>query len=253
MSDRTWTDADRLTYEQLEAGVSCRNCKRPFFGGPEWVAVMHRTPEQAAAIEAEEAEFLKLHPECESMRWTVAGGGIHHCARCCAPPPFADETYRRLAQILLGARRRLASEGRLLGDESNSSAPRSGDDEVPSNRRFLGQVVHVRVDRRLGSTHPEHGFTYPVNYGSVPGESAPDGDELDAYILGVFEPVEEFTGRCIAIVHRTNDDDDKLVVVPEGRKFSAAQIRALTEFQEQWFDSEIWRPSARVVSRSNQE
>ena len=31
------------------------------------------------------------------------------------------------------------------------------------------------------------------------------------------------------------------IVVPEGRKFTDTQIRALTEFQEQWFKSLIWR------------
>ncbi len=92
----------------------------------------------------------------------------------------------------------------------------------------------------MGSTHPEHGFVYPVNYGYVPGVPAPDGGELDAYLLGVFDPVTEFTGRCIAVVHRT-DDDDKLIVVPDGRSYSDDQIRALTEFQEQWFSSVIWR------------
>lgn len=110
-----------------------------------------------------------------------------------------------------------------------------------TTRRFLGEVVTVRIDRPLGSAHPEHGFVYPVNYGYVPGAPAPDGGELDAYVFGVFEPVEEFTGRCIAVVHRTDDDDDKLVVVPDGRSYTDDQIRALTEFQEQWFTSIIWR------------
>lgn len=69
-----------------------------------------------------------------------------------------------------------------------------------------------------------------------------DGSELDAYVHGVFEPVKTFIGRCIAIVRRTNDDDDKLVVVPEGREYSDEQIRALVEFQERFFKSVIFRP-----------
>lgn len=91
----------------------------------------------------------------------------------------------------------------------------------------------------MGSRHPEWGFIYPVNYGYVPGTQAPDGEELDAYVLGVFEAKEEFTGICTAIIHRTDDDDDKLVVVPEGKTYSKEQIKALTEFQESFFESEI--------------
>jgi inorganic pyrophosphatase len=106
---------------------------------------------------------------------------------------------------------------------------------------FIGQIVTVTVDRPLGSRHPQHGFIYPVNYGYIAGIDAPDGDELDAYVLGVFEPMERFTGKCIAVIHRTGDDDDKLVVVPEGKTYTDEQIVALTEFQERFFTSLIIR------------
>ncbi|MCX6735966.1 MAG: inorganic diphosphatase [Candidatus Parcubacteria bacterium] len=106
---------------------------------------------------------------------------------------------------------------------------------------YLGQQVFIKIDRTLGSKHPKHGFFYEVNYGFVPDTKAPDDEELDAYLLGVNEPVQEFTGRCVAIIHRTNDDDDKLVIVPEGIKISDEEIRKATNFQEQFFKSEIWR------------
>jgi inorganic pyrophosphatase len=106
---------------------------------------------------------------------------------------------------------------------------------------FLNQIVHVQVDRPLGSRHPMHSFIYPVNYGYVPNMPAPDGDDLDAYVLGVFDPIETFTGRCIAIIHRLDDDDDKLIIVPEGRRYSDEQIQALVEFQERFFTSVIQR------------
>ena len=60
-------------------------------------------------------------------------------------------------------------------------------------------------------------------------------------MLGIFDPVEEFAGRCIAIVQRLDDDDDKLIVVPEGRQYSDEQIQALVEFQERFFTSIIQR------------
>ena len=113
--------------------------------------------------------------------------------------------------------------------------------EYTSPAKYIGKTVRVVIDRPIGSKHPRHEIYYLVNYGFVPNTIAPDGEELDAYVLGVFIPQKEFTGKCIAVIHRTDDNDDKLVVVPEGKKFSNSQIRALTEFQEQFFKSEIIR------------
>jgi len=110
--------------------------------------------------------------------------------------------------------------------------------------KYLNQIVSVKIDRPLGSKHPKHDFVYEVNYGFVPNTTAPDGEEIDAYVLLINEPVSEYTGCCIAIIHRLNDDDDKLVVVPEGKELSDEDIRRLTKFQEKFFQSEIIRPIA---------
>ena len=109
------------------------------------------------------------------------------------------------------------------------------------SKEYLGKMVEVKMDRPLGTKHPKHGFIYEVNYGYIPGTVSGDGEELDAYVLGVHEPLEKFEGEVIAIIHRTNDDDDKLVVMEKGRNYTDDQIRALTEFQERWFESEIIR------------
>ena len=108
-------------------------------------------------------------------------------------------------------------------------------------KRFLGSEVDVIIDRSLGSKHPKHGFIYEVNYGFIPGTKAPDGEELDAYVLGVEKPVKEFHGSCVAVVHRLDDDDDKLVIVPEGFEMTDEQIDQDIEFQEKWFKHEIIR------------
>ena len=109
------------------------------------------------------------------------------------------------------------------------------------NKEYLGKIINIKIDRQFGSKHPKHGFIYPVNYGYVPNTTSGDGEELDAYLLGIFEPVEEYTGKCIAIVHRTNDNDDKLVIVPEDKDYSNDAINALIEFQEQYFEHIIIR------------
>jgi inorganic pyrophosphatase len=108
-------------------------------------------------------------------------------------------------------------------------------------RPFLGKTVTVIMDRPLGSLHPKWGFLYEVNYGYVADTLAPDGAELDAYVLGVEKPLETFTGTCIAIIHRLNDDDDKLVVVPEHTALSDKEILEATKFQEEFFESVIIR------------
>lgn len=107
--------------------------------------------------------------------------------------------------------------------------------------KYLGKKVVVKMDRPLGSKHPKHNFIYSVNYGYIPNTISGDGEELDAYVLGEHKPLDEFEGVVIAVIHRTNDNDDKLVVMREGRNYTDDQIRALTEFQEQYFQSEIIR------------
>ncbi len=111
------------------------------------------------------------------------------------------------------------------------------------SRTFIGKTVDVQIDRPLGSSHPEQDLVYPVNYGYLPGVPGLDGEDLDAYVLGVDTPVKCFSGRCIAVIRRTDDPDDKLVVVPDGMKYTDEQIRDLTEFQEQFFESSITRIS----------
>ena len=101
------------------------------------------------------------------------------------------------------------------------------------------KIVHVIIDRPLGSKHPEFDMIYPVNYGYVEGIFAGDGEEQDAYILGIDEPLSEFEGNLIAIIHRLNDNEDKWVVAPDGMNFTEDEIRQQLHFQEQYFDSII--------------
>ena len=54
-------------------------------------------------------------------------------------------------------------------------------------------------------------------------------------MLGAFEPLEHIEGRCIAVNYRLDDDDDKLVLVPDGMLYTVDQVLALTGFQERFF------------------
>lgn len=113
--------------------------------------------------------------------------------------------------------------------------------EIINAQDLLSKAVRVIMDRPLGTRHPRCGFLYPVNYGFVPHTLSPDGAELDAYVLGVSGPLARFEGECIAVIHRLNDADDKLIVVPTGQECTDEEIRRATEFQERFFESLILR------------
>lgn len=105
---------------------------------------------------------------------------------------------------------------------------------------MIGEKVKVIIDRPLGTYHPKHkDIFYTVNYGYVEGVIASNGEEQDAYVLGVDKPLKEFEGVILAIVHRINDVEDKWIVVPEGIIFSQEEIIKQVEFQEKFFNFEI--------------
>ena len=98
---------------------------------------------------------------------------------------------------------------------------------------MLGETVTVTIDRPMGTYHPNHPDIY------YPGIIAGDGEEQDAYVLGVDHPAEQFQGTVIAIIHRLDDNEDKWVVAPEGVAFTKAEIMSQVDFQEQYFQTEI--------------
>lgn len=102
------------------------------------------------------------------------------------------------------------------------------------------ELITVKMDRPLGSSHPEYpALVYPVNYGYVDGITAPDGEYQDAYVVGIDVPLNEFTGRKIAVVHRKDDIEEKWVIAPENMPFTKQQIEEMIYFQEQYFDSYV--------------
>ncbi|EFI68644.1 inorganic pyrophosphatase [Lysinibacillus fusiformis ZC1] len=102
------------------------------------------------------------------------------------------------------------------------------------------QKLKIIVDRPMGY---KDGFDniYPINYGYVPGIIGGDGEEQDVYILSnkLKGPIDEFTGKLIAIVYRNDDIEEKWVVTSEDENYTKEQIREQINFMEQWFDSKI--------------
>ena len=104
--------------------------------------------------------------------------------------------------------------------------------------RIIGEEFKVIIDRPIGSTHPDNDdVVYEVNYGYVEGIIAADGEEQDAYVLGVDEPIKEYTGKLIAIIHRLNDVENKWVI--SNRNYSKEEIYEQVKFVEKYFKVEI--------------
>jgi inorganic pyrophosphatase len=108
---------------------------------------------------------------------------------------------------------------------------------------WIGRRVRVVIDRPRGSRHPgDGGLVYELNYGFIPGTSAPDGHPLDVYVIDADEPLPECEAEVIAVIRRRDDLEDKLVarIGPEG--WGPAEILARTRFQERFFDSRLEMP-----------
>ncbi len=120
-------------------------------------------------------------------------------------------------------------------------------------KSYLGKITGIKVDRPSGSAHPKHAdIIYPVNYGYIPGIFGGDGEELDVYLLGIDKPVKEYTGRIIAIIHREDDVEDKLVMAPEGVEITQDEVAAQVHFQEQYYKTkiEMWEKNQSLYGKS---
>ena len=111
----------------------------------------------------------------------------------------------------------------------------------PDLRPYMGKQVTIHIDRPIGYVHHkgEKTLVYPINYGYVPDVLGGDGEELDVFLLGVDHPVETYTGRIIGIVYRADDVEDKLIMAPEGMRFTVEEMTAAVHFQEKYYDSHV--------------
>ena len=106
-------------------------------------------------------------------------------------------------------------------------------------KRLIGKEIDVIVDRPIGTTHPKYKDTlYSVNYGYIDGFYGGDNEFQDVYILGENTPLMRYCGKVIAIVHRLDDNEDKLVVYNYGY-LSIKEIEEAINFQEKYFKHEI--------------
>lgn len=104
-------------------------------------------------------------------------------------------------------------------------------------KALLNKQVEVIVDRQIGSKHND--LVYPINYGYVENFKSLDGEYVDAYILGENKPLNRFKGTVIAVIHRLNDNEDKLIVSNSSTPYTKDEIKKICNFQEKYFHIKI--------------
>ena len=94
---------------------------------------------------------------------------------------------------------------------------------------YLNQELSIIIDHPLGSQGTS--FIYPINCGYLK-DTKPN---LSCYLLGIFNPLTEYTGKCIAIIKGKHAS--KLIIADKA--YSKEAISSLIEFQEKATNYEI--------------
>jgi len=108
-------------------------------------------------------------------------------------------------------------------------------------KKILNKQVQVIIDRPLGSKHRKYpDIVNSINYGYIKDIYSGDGEEQDAYILGVNEPIKIYNDEIIAILHRLNDVEDKWIVLDESDNYIKDEIEKIIDFKEKYFEHELF-------------
>lgn len=106
-------------------------------------------------------------------------------------------------------------------------------------KSLIGKRIKVIIDRPVGYKH--YDTVYPINYGYTEKMTALDGEFQDVYVLGINEAVSVINGTVVAIIHREEDLEDKLIVLKRKRLISDMEIEQSVSFIEQYFKHHIER------------
>lgn len=122
---------------------------------------------------------------------------------------------------------------------------RKDNSEEVEMKSLIGKELDAIITRPIGTVHPRYkDIIYEVNYGILKDYELKDNKELKTYIVGESMPTSQngiYHGKVLAILHRLNDDNDRIIIAPIGRTLSDDEIISKTEFAEQYFVSEIIR------------
>ncbi len=128
---------------------------------------------------------------------------------------------------------------RQAGFETERSDGTLAEMEYLCGRSWLAKTVTVSIDHPYGSFHPHlPDVTMPVNAGYVL-ESMDSGELIDAYVYGIDEPLETYTGTVGAVIYRREDGRMRFAVVPKGMTLDHDALIASIAFAEQYHDTRI--------------
>lgn len=103
---------------------------------------------------------------------------------------------------------------------------------------IIGKKYRVNIIHPIGSVYEENeDIKFEVNHGIVENEVDALGNPQEAYVLGIDKPLSYFDGRLIAIIHRTNDIENKWVI--SNIHYSKEEILEKVSFIEKYFNVEV--------------
>lgn len=149
-------------------------------------------------------------------------------------------------RISVNAPKALQTFYQNYGFEETEKPQNEGEAEVQPmeyllGREYIGKTVTVIIDRPYGSFHPHHpDVIYPLNYGYVNELVSADGEFQDAYVYGLQEPAETFTGIVSGIIYH-KDGPSRFIVTRPGEMIDHDEVIEAVAFEEQYYDTRfIW-------------
>lgn len=126
---------------------------------------------------------------------------------------------------------------------NSTDALETSEMEYLIDRNMLGKTVTVIIDKHYGDFHPMIEDTqYPYNAGYIKEDiTQEDASFQDAYVIGVNENIDEFTGFVCGIIYHKDEENSKWIVAPIGMNVNHDEVIQLLGLEEQFHDSRfIW-------------
>lgn len=112
--------------------------------------------------------------------------------------------------------------------------------EYLCGRSFLGKSVTVIVDRPYGSLDQRSDGEMTCSCGYVQQPvTMEDCDDIEARIVGVYEPRETFTGTVIGIIYHQEDSNLHLIVAPPTWTINKEEIITQIGMVEQYYHTRM--------------
>lgn len=112
--------------------------------------------------------------------------------------------------------------------------------EYLCGKELLGTTVNVIVEQKYGTLDQRSDGEMTVNCGFVSQPaSIVDREMIDAYVVGVYQPCDSFTGTVIGLVCHEEDDRMHLLVAPVTLNVKKEEIIEQIGCVEQYYRSRL--------------